>query len=104
MIISGGQNIYPADIEALLNTPPQVSDVAVVGAASKRWGETPVAVLVLKDASGFESEELIGWANARLGKQQRIAGVEVIEELPRNPNGKVLKRELRERFAARVFD
>lgn len=96
MIISGGQNVYPADIEAVIAGHPQVVDVAVVGVKSERWGESPLAVVT---GEGIDLDELKNWANERLGRQQRIAGVTVVGELPRNPNGKVLKRELRQRFA-----
>ncbi len=98
MIISGGQNIYPADIEAVLARHDHVADVAVIGVKSEKWGETPLAVVVPDDPE-LDTEELVGWANAQLGKQQRIAGVRVIDELPRNANGKVLKRELRNQYA-----
>jgi acyl-CoA synthetase (AMP-forming)/AMP-acid ligase II len=97
LIISGGQNIYPADIEAVLVTHPAVSEVAVVGIDSPKWGETPLAVVVL-DEPDADLDELKTWVNERVGKQQRIAGVVTVRELPRNPNGKVLKRELRLRF------
>ncbi|MEO1203583.1 MAG: AMP-binding protein, partial [Pseudomonadota bacterium] len=97
MIISGGQNVYPADIEAILSEHPVVDDVAVIGVRSERWGETPLAVVV---ANGDVDEQtLVDWTNARVGKQQRIRGVRRLDALPRNPNGKVLKRELRQQFA-----
>jgi acyl-CoA synthetase (AMP-forming)/AMP-acid ligase II len=95
MIISGGFNIYPSDLEAVLRQHPDVADVAVVGAPSKQWGETPVAFVVSR---GAEAEALRAFANARLGKTQRIAAVELIAELPRSHIGKVLKRELRDRY------
>lgn len=100
MIISGGQNIYPADIEAVLLRHAAVSEVAVIGVASERWGETPLAVIVTKPGATADTDAIASWANARLGKQQRIAAARFIDELPRNPNGKVLKRELRGRFAS----
>ncbi|MGB5334629.1 MAG: AMP-binding protein [Woeseiaceae bacterium] len=99
MIISGGQNIYPADIEATLIANDAVHEVAVIGVASAKWGETPLAVVVTNPGATIEEEELTAWANSRLGKQQRIAGTVFIDELPRNPNGKVLKRELRRHFS-----
>jgi acyl-CoA synthetase (AMP-forming)/AMP-acid ligase II len=106
MIISGGQNIYPADIEAVLVTHPDVAEVAVIGVPSVRWGETPLAIVVPRSApsalpagSAPAADEaaarLRDWVNKRVGKQQRIAGVRFVASLPRNPNGKILKRELR---------
>lgn len=97
MIVSGGQNIYPADIESRMHEHPDLADVAVVGLASEKWGETPVAIVVARTT--VDVDGLIAWTNSRVGKQQRITDVIVVDELPRNPNGKVLKRELRDRFA-----
>ena len=93
MIISGGFNIFPSDLEAVLRAHPDVRDVAVVGAPSERWGETPVAFVV--PSRSLDAAALRDWANARLGKLQRIAAVVLVDELPRSPIGKVLKRELR---------
>jgi acyl-CoA synthetase (AMP-forming)/AMP-acid ligase II len=103
MILSGGQNIYPQDIEAVLVEHPAVDDVAVIGAVSKRWGETPVALLVLREGD-IDCNEVLHWANARLGKQQRLADALAVDELPRNPNGKILKRELRKTYGALSYD
>jgi acyl-CoA synthetase (AMP-forming)/AMP-acid ligase II len=97
LIISGGQNIYPADIESVMLAHPAVAEVAVVGVHSPRWGESPLAVAVLRDA-GADLEQLTAWTNERVGRQQRIVGVVSVAELPRNPNGKVLKRELRQEY------
>jgi acyl-CoA synthetase (AMP-forming)/AMP-acid ligase II len=101
MILSGGQNIFPADIEMVMREHPDVADVAVVGVPSARWGETPLAVVVLRErrGTGASADDLITWTNARVGKQQRISRVVTRASLPRNPNGKVLKRELRAEFA-----
>jgi long-chain acyl-CoA synthetase len=96
MIVSGGFNVYPADLETVLRGHPAVRDVSVVGAASTQWGETPVAFVV---AGGVAAEDLRLWANERLGKMQRIAAIRLVDELPRNGAGKILKRELRERCA-----
>ncbi|MEJ2531932.1 MAG: class I adenylate-forming enzyme family protein [Halioglobus sp.] len=103
MILSGGQNIYPQDIEAILVDHKLVDDVAVIGLSSARWGETPVALVVPVDRGVLDVESLKEWANARLGKQQRLADVIVREELPRNPNGKILKRELRREYGDREY-
>jgi long-chain acyl-CoA synthetase len=97
MIISGGFNIYPSDLEAELLADPEVADAAVVGAASETWGETPVAYVVLRD-SRSDLEAIRERANARLGKSQRISAIHAIQEMPRSAIGKVLKRELRDRL------
>ena len=93
MIISGGFNIYPSDLEAVVRRHPAVAEVAVVGVPSEKWGETPVAYVVKKEA--VSEEALLAWANERLGKTQRLAAVRFLDALPRSPIGKVLKRELR---------
>lgn len=95
MVISGGFNIYPSDLEAVLRQHPGVADAAVVGVPSEEWGETPVA-FVVPSAQACEAEQLRAWANERLGKTQRLAGVRYLPELPRSDIGKVLKRELRD--------
>jgi long-chain acyl-CoA synthetase len=102
MVISGGFNIYPSDLEAVLRSHPAVAEAAVVGMPSPEWGETPVAFVVRApdDASLIDADTLLQWANAQLGKTQRIARLHWIAELPRSAIGKVLKRELRERQGA----
>ncbi|WP_332813892.1 class I adenylate-forming enzyme family protein [Ramlibacter sp.] len=99
MVISGGFNIYPSDLEAVLRGHPAVADVAVVGVPSPEWGESPAAFVVPKPGAP-QAEELRAWANQRLGKTQRLAGVRYLDELPRSDIGKVLKRQLRERYTA----
>lgn len=105
MILSGGQNIYPQDIESIVIQHPMVNEVAVIGAKSHRWGETPVA-LVVKNANHNNSavNEIKQWANQQLGRQQRLADVILIDELPRNANGKILKRELRQNHQGYAYD
>jgi acyl-CoA synthetase (AMP-forming)/AMP-acid ligase II len=98
MIISGGFNVYPGDLEAVLRGHPDVEEAAVVGLASPRWGETPAACVVLKRSAGIDAAQLMAWANARLGKTQRLAAVRILRCLPRNGAGKVMKRELRDEF------
>lgn len=99
MVISGGFNIYPSDLEAQLREHGDVADVAVVGVPSEQWGETPVAFVVRRPGADSSATELRDWLNARVGKTQRLAAVHLIDELPRSAIGKVLKRELRERHA-----
>ncbi len=96
MIISGGFNIYPSDLEAVLRRHPSVADAAVVGVPSAEWGETPAAFVVLRDGREETPEALRGWVNAQVGKTQRITALRCVTELPRSPIGKVLKRELRQ--------
>lgn len=103
MILSGGQNIYPQDIEAILVQHPAINDVAVVGAKSRKWTETPIAIVVV-DGANDNADTILNWANSRLGKQQRLADVILVDVLPRNPNGKILKRELRKKFESRSYE
>lgn len=103
MILSGGQNIYPQDLEAVVARHEGVFDVAVIGMASLTWGETPVALLVPEPNVVLDPAKVKDWANRQLGKQQRLADVILIDELPRNPNGKILKRELREVFRRQEY-
>ncbi len=104
MIISGGFNVYPSDLEAVLRGHECVEDVAVVGIPSDLWGETPVAFVVRKPGADVPEEALLQWANGRLAKTQRLANLLFIAELPRSPIGKVLKRELRDQLVASRFD
>lgn len=103
MIISGGQNIYPEDIESVIMQHETVAEVAVIGVQSKKWGETPLAVVVAEEEHTLDPSAVVDWCNARLGKQQRIAGIELLDCLPRNPNGKILKRALRKQFNHLVY-
>ncbi len=98
MIISGGFNIYPADIEAVLRQHPQVADCSVVGVTSRQWGETPVAFVVPSAGTTPDPNAIRDWANERLGKTQRLADVRLRDALPLSAIGKVLKRELRETY------
>ena len=98
MIISGGINIYPSDLEEALCAHVAVREAAVIAAPSERWGETPVAFVTLKPGATATPEELLEAANAMLGKMQRIAEVRIIDELPRSAIGKILKRELQDQL------
>ncbi|MEP6883262.1 MAG: class I adenylate-forming enzyme family protein [Gammaproteobacteria bacterium] len=101
LIISGGFNIYPSDLEAVLREHPDIGEAAVFGVSSTRWGETPAACVVLKPAARVDAAALTLWANQRLGKMQGISAMKIMRSLPRNAAGKVLKRELRDSFAPR---
>jgi acyl-CoA synthetase (AMP-forming)/AMP-acid ligase II len=98
MIISGGENIYPAEIERVMAEHPALADVAVIGVPDERWGEVPKAVVVLRADARVEPNELLGWCRERLAGYKVPKTVDVVSELPRNPTGKVLKRELRKPY------
>jgi acyl-CoA synthetase (AMP-forming)/AMP-acid ligase II len=93
MILSGGFNIFPADLEAVIGEHPDVQDVTVIGIPHDKWGETPLALIIPRGTP--DPAELLAWANARLARTQRLAAVELRTAFPRNALGKVLKRELR---------
>ena len=100
MIISGGVNVYPRDIEEILIRHPAVREVAVFGVPDQRWGETPVAAVILSHPEAAGAAELIEWTNARVdARYQRISRVEILEEFPRSTAGKTLKRVMREQFS-----
>lgn len=95
VVISGGFNIHASDLEAVLLQHPAVREAAVIGVPSQAWGETPWAVVALHDGSGADADGIRDWANARLDRMQRLAGVEIRSALPRSDIGKILKQELR---------
>jgi long-chain acyl-CoA synthetase len=98
MIISGGFNIYPSDLEAVIVQHPDILEAAVVGMPSDAWGETPVAFVTPKAGSNLTSSEVMSFTNSKVGKTQRLAAVEITDQLPRSAIGKVLKRELRDQY------
>jgi acyl-CoA synthetase (AMP-forming)/AMP-acid ligase II len=100
MIISGGFNIYPSDLEAVLAQHPAVADCTVVGVPSDEWGETPVGFYVPRGGATATPDEIRTAINDKLGKTQRLSRLYRADELPRSAIGKVLKRELRDRLAA----
>jgi acyl-CoA synthetase (AMP-forming)/AMP-acid ligase II len=100
MIISGGFNIYAADIEVMLLKHPDIIDVAVIGIPSEQWGESPVALCVRRDGATVSGPEVMAWANTQLSKTQRLVGIEFRDSLPRSTIGKIMKRELREPYWA----
>jgi acyl-CoA synthetase (AMP-forming)/AMP-acid ligase II len=97
MIISGGENVYPAEIENVLLSHEKVADAAVIGQPSDKWGESPFAVVVRKDA-GLTEDEVLAYCKGRIAPFKMPKGVAFVDEIPRNPTGKILKRILREQF------
>ena len=95
VIISGGLNIYAADLEGELLKHESVADAAVIGIPSKEWGETPLALVVLEKGAKEAEENLREWVNSRLGKSQRISRIEFLDDIPKSSIGKTLKKELR---------
>ena len=98
MIISGGENIYPAEIEDVILGHPKVQDVGVIGRPDAKWGESVMAVVVVKEGETLDSEELVGWLEGRIGKFKIPRMVVFTDALPRTPTGKILKRVLREQY------
>jgi long-chain acyl-CoA synthetase len=99
MIISGGVNVYPKDIEEIMIEHPSIVEVSVFGAPDEKWGEKPVAAISTANGDVADIEEIISWTNERVAaKFQRIHDVTVIESFPRNIAGKTLKREIRDNY------
>ena len=104
LIISGGVNVYPKDIEETIIQHPAVSEVAVFGVPDDKWGETPVAAVVLREGESVNVEDLIQWTNSRVdAKFQRISSMIIMAEFPKNVAGKILKRELRGTYGNKVM-
>ena len=98
MIISGGENIYPAEIERVLAEHPSIDDVAVIGVPDDTWGEVPKAVIVAAPGSTVDASQLLAWCRGRLASFKCPKSFDVVAELPRNPTGKVLKKDLRKPY------
>ena len=101
MIISGGENVYCAEVENVLAGHPAIVEVAVIGRPDEKWGEVPVAIAAVS-AAGLRLEDLGDFLDERLARYKHPKALEIIEALPRNPAGKVLKTQLRERFSGAV--
>ena len=95
MIVSGGENIYPAEVESALFGHPAIADIAVIGVPDDKWGEAVKAVVVLKQGESLTEDELVAHARERIAGYKVPKSVDFVAELPRNPSGKILKRELR---------
>jgi len=98
MIISGGVNIYPAEVEAVLHAHPAVADAAVIGVPDDQWGESVKAIVQLRPGTTATSEELIAFCDARIAGYKKPRSVDFVDEVPREPAGKLLKRKLREGY------
>jgi fatty-acyl-CoA synthase len=104
MIVSGGENVYPAEVERVLRDHPDVADVAVIGVPHPRWIETPVAVIVPAEGSAPEEAALLAHCRERLAGYKKPSAFHFVDALPRNVAGKVLKRALRERYDASILN
>ncbi|WP_367186498.1 class I adenylate-forming enzyme family protein [Sporichthya sp.] len=100
LIISGGFNIWPAELENALAAHPAVAEVCVVGVPHERWGETPIAVVVPAPGAVIDAAELIAFCREKVGVVNKITAVEVVDELPKSGVGKVLRRVVREQYWA----
>lgn len=98
MIVSGGENVYPREVEDVLYQFPGVAEAAVIGVPSDQWGEEVKAVLVRKADADFTAEEVLAFCRGKLGGYKRPRSVDFVDALPRNPSGKVLKKDLREPY------
>ena len=99
VVISGGENVYPAELENVLAEMPELAEYAVVGRPDERWGEVPVACVVLRDGADLGEDELIARFAGRLARYKHPREVRFFQSLPRNVMGKVLKFRLREEVA-----
>lgn len=100
MIISGGENIYPAEIESLLYAHPAIAEVAVIGSLDAKWGERVVVVAVLKPGASLTLQDVLEFLAPDLARYKLPKEMHLVAEMPRNSNGKILKTELREKFSS----
>jgi acyl-CoA synthetase (AMP-forming)/AMP-acid ligase II len=98
MIVSGGENVYPAEVENGIFGHPEVADVAVIGIPDEKWGEAVKAIVVAKEGTNPSPESIIAWAKERIAGYKCPKSVDFIAELPRNPSGKILRKDLREPY------
>jgi long-chain acyl-CoA synthetase len=98
MVVTGGENVYPIEVESVIAEHPAVADVAVIGVPDHRWGETVKAVVVRRPGTTATEQEIIDFTRPRLAGFKRPTSVDFVDTIPRNPTGKILKRELRERY------
>lgn len=100
MIISGGENIYTKEVEDVLHSHPAILEAAVIGVPDPKWGENVKAIVVLREGMNASGEELIEYCKERLARYKRPKSVDFVDELPKNPSGKILKKDLRKRYEA----
>jgi acyl-CoA synthetase (AMP-forming)/AMP-acid ligase II len=100
MIISGGENVYPAEVEAVLMSHAEILECAVIGIPDAKWGETVKAVVVRRQGASLTEAALIAWSRDKLAGFKRPSSIDFVEALPRNASGKLLKRTLREPYWA----
>ena len=98
MIVSGGENIYPAEVESVVFDHPEVNDVAVIGVPSEKWGEEVKAVVIKSTGSDLDEKKLIEFCRGKIASYKIPKSVDFVEDLPRNPSGKLLKREIRKPY------
>ena len=98
MVISGGENIYPREIEEVIVRHPAVYEVAVIGVPDDKWGEALKAIISLKTGMKASEEEIIDFCKQNLASYKKPKSVDFVDELPKNPYGKILKRELKEKY------
>jgi long-chain acyl-CoA synthetase len=98
MIVSGGENVYPIEVENVLVQHPTIEDVAVIGVPHEKWGETVKAIVVPAAGAARDAEEIMAFARERLARYKCPTSVDFLDALPRNPSGKILKRLLREPY------
>lgn len=104
MIICGGYNIYPIELEELFYENPKVSEAAVVGMEDEKMGEIPKAFIVLKSGEEADEKEIMDYVKDRLAKYKKLRAVAFVDELPKGPTGKILRRGLRQLAAKKTID
>jgi fatty-acyl-CoA synthase len=102
MIITGGENVYPAEVESAIYGHPDVAEVAVIGVPDARWGEAVKACIVPREGHSVDPESVIAWARQRIAGFKVPKSVDIIPALPRNPTGKIMRRALREPYWAQM--
>jgi acyl-CoA synthetase (AMP-forming)/AMP-acid ligase II len=98
MIVTGGENVYPAEVENALFGHPSIADAAVIGVPDDAWGEAVKAIVVLKSGAPQDAADIIAWARARIANYKAPKSVDFVDAIPRNLSGKILRRELREPY------